>query len=150
MSHSFTNLLYHVVFSTKHREPSLDPNIRSRVFEYFAGLIRPDGDDLLSVNGTADHVHLLLRMRQDHCLADLIRNLKARSSQWVRRSFTERGAFAWQAGYAAFSVSQSQVNRLRQYIARQEQHHRRRSYAEELAALLRANEIPFVEAEILD
>jgi putative transposase len=150
VSHSFTNLLFHVVFSTKHREPSLDPEIRSRLFEYFAGLTRPDGDDLLSVNGTADHVHLLLRMRQDHRLADVIRNLKARSSQWIRRSFPERRAFTWQAGYAAFTVSQSQVNRVRQYIARQEQHHHRRTFAEELAALLRANEITFVEDQILD
>ena len=98
MSHSFTNFLYHVIFSTKHREPSLDSAMREGVFEYLGGLIRADGDDFLSANGTADHVHLLLRMRQDHRLADVIRNLKARSSQWLRRSFSERPAFAWQVG----------------------------------------------------
>ncbi len=139
MAHSFTNLLYHLVFSTKERQPWLDPDMRPRLFPYLGGLIREEGGIALIVNGVADHVHLLVKLRPDRAVADVLRALKAGSSFWVHKTFLNHDHFAWQTGYGAFTVSQSQVETVRSYIQRQEEHHRTRPFRDEFAALLRAH-----------
>src|SRR5205085_494493 len=119
MSHSYTNLLYHIVFSTKDRRPLLDAAIRPRLYEYLAGGIRGEGGTALIINGTSDHVHILPRCRQDKALADVVRAVKANSSGWLHETFPSLRRFAWQQGYGAFTVSQSQVERVKKYIANQ-------------------------------
>ena len=113
MAQSFCNLIYHIVFSTKARRPSLDDDIRSRVHEYMGGAIRNAGGTALIVNGTADHVHILAGLRQDKALSDVVRDLKANTSGWIHKTFPVRSEFAWQAGYGAFTVSASQVEKAR-------------------------------------
>ena len=150
MSHSFTNLLYHLVFSTKHRHPWLDADVRPPLFAYLGGLVREMRGLPLIVNGVPDHVHLLVKLKQDRSLADGVRTLKAKSSAWVHKTFAARTGFAWQTGYGAFSVSQSQAERVRSYIADQEAHHRNRPFCEEFRALLRAHGVEFTEEELWD
>ena len=145
MSSSYCNLLYHIVFSTKGREPWLTAEIRPRVHQYLGGAIRDEKGIALIVNGTADHVHILAKLRQDKAISNLVGELKANSSGWISRTFQEAAGFAWQAGYGAFTVSESQSPRVRRYIERQEEHHRRVSFLEELRVTLKAHGLPFDE-----
>ena len=150
MSHSFTNLLYHVVFSTRGREPWLDAERRPRVFAYLGGLVRAHDGIALIVNGMPDHVHLLAKLKQDRAVADVVRALKATSSGWIHRTFAGCREFAWQTGYGAFSVSQSQVAKVWAYIQNQEDHHRRKPFQHEFRALLRTHGIAFDEKALWD
>ncbi len=109
------------------------------------GAIRKEGGVALIINGTADHVHILAKMRQDKAVSDIARSIKANSSGWIRDNFADLRRFRWQNGYAAFTVSTSQVPRTHYYIANQEEHHKKRSFKEELRALLRANGIEYDE-----
>ena len=145
MSSSYCNLLYHIVFSTKGREPWLTHAIRPRVHQYLGGAVRDEKGIALIVNGTDDHVHILAKLRQDKAISKLIGELKANSSGWISRTFKEAAGFAWQEGYGAFSVSESQVPTVRHYIERQEEHHRSVSFLEELKVLLKKQGLPFDE-----
>ncbi len=146
MSSSHCNLLYHIVFSTKGREPWLTPEIRPRTHQYLGGAIRNEGGIALIVNGTTDHVHVLAKLRQDKAISKLIGELKANSSGWISRTFKEAAAgFQWQEGYGAFTVSESQLPKVHRYIERQEEHHRSVSFLEEFKTLLKAHGLTFDE-----
>ena len=143
MAHSYTNLLYHIVFSTKDRRPLLEPGIAGRLHAYLGGGIRAEGGTAIIINGTANHIHILARLRQDKTLSDVLRGIKAHSSKWIHETFAAHERFAWQSGYGAFTVSESQVERVRSYIQNQETHHRRTTFEEEFTALLQAHGIAF-------
>jgi REP element-mobilizing transposase RayT len=145
MSSSYCNLLYHIVFATKGREPWLTTAIRSRIHQYLGGAIRKENGIALIVNGTADHVHILAKLRQDKALSKLVGELKANSSGWISRTFKDAAGCAWQEGYGAFTGSESQVPKIRRYIETQEEHHRTVSFLEELKIILRAHGLPFDE-----
>jgi REP-associated tyrosine transposase len=145
MSSSYCNLLYHIVFSTKDRDPWMRATIRPRIHEYFGGAIRGENGIAMTVNGTADHVHILAKLRQDKALSKLIGELKANSSSWISRTFFECRGFGWQEGYGAFTVSESQAPKVRSYIERQEEHHRTVSFLEEFKVILKAHGLPFDE-----
>jgi putative transposase len=150
MGHSYTNLLYHMVFSTKDRQPWLDTDTSTRLYNYLGGAIRSEGGTSLGINGCADHIHILAKLRQDKALSDVLRSIKANSSGWIHREFPKLRAFGWQKGYGAFTVSQSQVKKVQRYIANQQVHHRRMSFKEEFIALLEANEIEYDEKYLWD
>ena len=144
MPHSYTNLLYHLVFSTKDRCPLIDETLCSRLYEYLGGTIRGLGGIALEIGGIADHVHLLVKLRQDRAVSAVLRDLKANSSGWVnQRELIGARSFAWQTGYGAFTVSESQVEKVKQYIRRQESHHHKTTFQEEFVALLRAHGIEY-------
>jgi REP element-mobilizing transposase RayT len=145
MAKSYTNLLYHFVFSTKNRQPLIVGAAQTQLYDYLGGTVRRLGGISLGVNGTADHVHLLAKLRPDRAVSNVPRDLKANASGWLREVFPDLKDFSWQNGYGAFTVSFSQVEKVREYIARQEMHHRKHSFENEFAALLRANEIEFDE-----
>ena len=145
MSSSYCNLLYHIVFATKSREPWMTATIRPRIYPYIGGAIRAENGIAMIVNGTADHIHILAKLRQDKAISKLIGELKANSSGWISRTFRDAAGFAWQEGYGAFTVSESQVPKVHRYIERQEEHHRSVSFVEELKVLLRAHGLPFDE-----
>ena len=145
MPHSYTSLFYHIVFSTKERYPFLNLDMRARVLDYLGGAVRSEDGTSFIVNGVADHVHILARLRQDKALADVLRDIKANSSGWIHDHFPGLSKFAWQTGYAAFTVSKSQIGAVQRYIANQEAHHQKVTFHEELIALLKAREIEFDE-----
>jgi REP element-mobilizing transposase RayT len=122
MSSTYLSLHYHLVFSTKHREPIIAASWRERLHEYLGGTIRGLGGFPEEVDGVADHVHLLVGLKATLCLADLIRELKKASSVWTHEEIGVK-EFAWQEGYAAFTVSPTSRSAVKQYIANQEQHH---------------------------
>ncbi len=142
MAQTLHRILVHVVFSTKDRAALIKEPIRSRLFAYLGGIVRSlDGEPLI-VNGVADHVHLLLTLPATVTLAETMRRIKAKSSRWMRQGTWD---FAWQAGYAAFSVSQSNLAGVRKYIANQEEHHKRTAFKDEFVSLLKRNELEYEE-----
>ena len=144
MSSTYLSLYYHLVFSTKGREPVIAQAWRAKLHKYLAGTVEGLGAQCEIVGGTADHVHLLVKLRATHTLADFMRELKKASSTWVHEDLAER-AFAWQEGYAAFTVSASAVDEVRRYIENQEEHHRERSFREELVIMLQRSGVKFDE-----
>jgi putative transposase len=135
MASTLTSLYFHLIFSTKHREPLIGTEWRSQLHDYLGGTVRGLGGVPLGVNGTVDHVHLLVSLKATHCLADFMRELKKASSVWVAEHLRDR-QFKWQEGYAAFSVSASSCDAVRSYIARQEEHHRRKLSRDEMLEFL--------------
>ena len=150
MGHTYSNLLLHVVFSTKQRRPLIHDAIRQRLYEYMGGIAREEFGQAVIVGGTDNHVHALLSIRTNVSVAEAMRKLKALSSGWVRRLDSRERDFAWQSGYSAFSVSESQKQRVTAYISRQVEHHKQKTFEEEFAELLRRHGIPYDPAQALD
>ncbi|HEX3553002.1 MAG TPA: IS200/IS605 family transposase [Thermoanaerobaculia bacterium] len=143
MSHTFSQLLFHIVFSTQYRQDLIDPDLRDDLYPIIAEIVRSERCSLLGIGGMPDHLHLLVRVRANLSLSDLLRSIKANSSRWVHeRSETPR-RFGWQEGYGAFSVSESAAGEVHRYIQSQEEHHRRRSFEEEWVGLLIRHGIEF-------
>ena len=145
MPESYTNLLYHIVFSTKNRQPIITPDYEVRLHDYVGGIVRSLGGISLELNGTKDHVHPLAKLRPDRALSDMLRDLKANATGWMHDVFPSMKNFSWQRGYGAFTVSQSNVQEVRQYIARQKEHHRKVSFRDEFIHFLKANGIEYDE-----
>ena len=145
MPQSYCDLLYHIVFSTKSHRTWLKDDIDARLHEYIGGAIRSEGGIALIVNGTEDHIHLLAKIRQDKAVSEVVRAIKANSSKWIHKTFANCKDFAWQAGYGAFTVSVSQLQKVREYIQNQEEHHKKVSFREEFIALLKLHGVEFNE-----
>jgi REP element-mobilizing transposase RayT len=137
MPHSYTNLLTHIVYATKSRRPLIDSTLEARLFPYFGGILRQLGGKLYIVNGAEDHVHMLIELPASIAVAEAVGKIKGSTSHWIHQSFSDRSEFAWQRGYAAFSVSKSNVSTVARYIERQKAHHKKQSFQDEFMALLR-------------
>jgi REP element-mobilizing transposase RayT len=144
MPSTHTNLLYHIIFATKNREPVIAAEWRPRLHEYLGGAVRGLGGVPQGVGGVADHVHLLVGLKPTHCLSDFMRDLKKNSSVWISETIPVP-SFHWQEGYAAFTVSASVKASVRQYIAGQEEHHRHKTFREELVEFLKKSGIDYDE-----
>ena len=145
MAHSYVSSIFHVVFSTKERVPLIRADLQPRVWNYLAGIARNHGIHVLAVGGTENHVHLLMVIPADAKLSDAVRTLKANSNRWVREI---NPLFGWQVAYGAFSVSPSQLDRVKQYIDNQPAHHRRRSFEDEFLAMLQAANMHFERDQV--
>ena len=145
MPDSYTNLLYYIVFSTKDRRPLITPEYEVRLYDYVGGTLRRGGGISLELNGTEDHLHLLAKLRPDRALSDVLRDLKANATGWMHDVFPHLKDFSWQRGYGAFTVSQSNVEDVRRYIAKQKEHHQRVSFRDEFIQFLQANGIEYDE-----
>jgi putative transposase len=143
LSHTFSQLLFHFVFSTQHRAELIGPDLRVELYTYIEGIIRSEGGVLLTIGGMPDHVHLMVRLRPAIFIPDLLRSIKAGSSGWINH----RSPFAWQEGYGAFSVSESAAKTVHQYIHNQESHHRKRTFEAEWISLLVKHGIDFDPAK---
>lgn len=143
MASTFTNLLYHIVYSTKFRRHTIAPTWQADLYAYVGGIIKERDGIPLEIGGMPDHMHILAKLSPKLAIMDVLRDIKAVSSKWVndRRLSPER--FEWQSGYGAFSVSQSQVAIVRPYIRNQEHHHRRIPFEGEFITLLQHHGIDF-------
>jgi putative transposase len=148
MPHSFVNLNYHIIFGTKYHQPLIAESQKSRLYAYLGGIVRGRGGVPIIVDGTANHVHLLAKLRPDEPLSVLLRELKADSTGWMKRSFDNQQDFGWHSGYKAFSVSESEIDSVKQYILDQEERHKTQSFKEELEMLLKAHDIEFDERDL--
>lgn len=136
-------ILLHVVFSTKYRKPLLADSWRDDLFAYIGGIVDDHKAILLKSGGIEEHVHLLLRVHPEFAISKTIQLLKANSSGWINKMEKTEARFEWQRGYAAFSVSQSMSNTVKNYIARQRQHHTRKTFEDEYLEMLRKHEVAF-------
>jgi putative transposase len=150
MPSSYTSLYYHVVFSTKHRQPMLDEPLASQTHEYLGGAVRGCGGESIVVGGMPDHVHLLVRVPPATALADLLREIKANSSKWIHQSHPDRSEFAWQTGYGAFTVSQSGLERVKGYILNQANHHQTMSFEQEFQLILQKHHVSYDPSYLWD
>jgi putative transposase len=148
MSHTHTNLLTHVVFSTKERLPFITNEIKPELFAYMGGLVKELKGKPIIINGMSDHVHLLISLPPNVSVSEAMRFVKANSSKWVKEKFAK--PFGWQKGYGAFSVSRSNVDAVVKYIQNQEKHHRKFDFKTEFIALLRKNDVEFDEQYLWD
>lgn len=135
MPHSYVTAVFHVVFSTKERMQLIRGDLQPRLWDYIKDIAHNHGIRVLAIGGTDNHVHMLLSLPAEANIAEVVRTLKCNSTRWLRET---KPLFSWQEGYGAFSVSPSQVDRVRQYIRHQAQHHARRSFDEELTSMLTA------------
>ncbi len=150
MSGTYSQLLLHIVFSTKERIPWITPDVADRLYPYIGGIIRAEKGVLYDVGGIEDHLHLYLRWRPDGAVSDLMRTVKARSSKWLHDTFPNLRVFAWQEGYGVFSVSKSQEEAVKKYIAGQAEHHKKEDFKSELLRILRAHGVEFDEKYVFD
>ena len=146
MAHSFSQVYLHIVFSTKHRYPFLDDKeVRRRTHAYLATLCRDLGSPALKVGGTFDHVHILCRMSRTLEMADLVRDVKRKSSSWIKGVAERLSGFYWQQGYAVFSVCPFHLEIVSHYIENQEEHHKTEAFQDEYRRLLDEHGIEYDE-----
>ncbi len=145
MPHSYSHIAVHTIFSTKDRLPTITADIASDLHAYIGGIVRELGGVALIVNGMPDHVHALVRLPANLSVSDGMRVVKANSPRWMHQKWPAKRKFAWQTGFAAFSVSASNLDSVRRYIEGQEQHHRRLSFQDELIGFLRKHGIAYDE-----
>ena len=148
MAQTYTRLMLHAVFGTKHRAPLITDDWRDDLHAYIGGIAKHRNSELLAAGSVEDHIHLLLRFPATVAVADLMRDIKTNSSAW-RREHGDPG-FGWQNGYGGFTVSTSIAPDVVNYLARQREHHRRKSFQDELVELLTRNEVEYDEKYLWD
>lgn len=142
MPSTHVGLYFHLIFSTKERVPMMYESWRPRMHSYLGGCVRTSGGVALEVGGIADHVHLLVSLKATQSVAELLKEIKQSSSLWVHEELG-KAKFSWQEGYGAFTVSPSQIEAVRDYIANQEMHHRKQSFQEEYLEFLKESGIEY-------
>jgi REP element-mobilizing transposase RayT len=150
MPQSYVCLPIHVVFSTKNRAPFIQTEWEDRLYSYIGGILREEKCVLLAAGGMPDHVHLLISWSKERSVADVLRVIKTNSSKWIHETIVGQADFAWQSGYSAFAVSQSNLEQVRRYIANQKQHHRTITFKDEFIAFLKKHGNPYNDQYIFD
>ncbi|HLL77663.1 MAG TPA: IS200/IS605 family transposase [Pyrinomonadaceae bacterium] len=148
MAQTLVSLLVHVVFSTKNRADLITPEIEPDLFAYVGAILKNHESRGLAAGGTANHMHLLVSLSKNVALSALVAEVKKSTSKWIKTKGQEFGGFAWQDGYGAFTIGQSNVAPLKSYIARQKEHHRERSFESELRALLERYGVAYDERHL--
>jgi len=150
MSQSLVMNLIHLVYSTKHRQPWIPKDHRVGLDAYQAGILKEWDSPAVVIVGVEDHVHVLFALSKNHALKKIVEEVKKGSSKWMKIDGPRNPDFHWQAGYAAFSVSQSNLGEVKWYIENQEEHHRKMTFQDELRALFRRHGIAFDERFVRD
>src|SRR3989442_951378 len=149
MANTFSQIYIQTVFAVSNRESLIKQEFKEEIYKYITGIVRNNGQKLISINGMSDHVHILIGLKPAMALADLVRDIKADSSNFINRKRWVLGRFSWQEGYGAFSYGHSQLDTIIGYIRNQERHHHRRTFKDEYLAWLKKFEIPFEEKYVL-
>jgi putative transposase len=145
LSQSLSKIVLHIVFSTKHREPLILKKTQSDLHAYLAGICRTIGSNAYRIGGTDNHIHLACSLPRTLTVSKLLEELKKASSAWIKKQDPRYGSFSWQSGYGVFSIGQSQLAALMRYIDSQQEHHRTRTFKEELLDLLETNGVEYHE-----
>ncbi len=150
MANTYTQIYIQVVFAVQGRQNLIQPECKDELYKYIAGIIRYHEQKLLVINGVADHVHLLLGLKPNLALSDLVREIKANSSKFINEKGWIKGRFNWQEGFSAFSYGHSQLDSIISYIQNQEKHHQEKSFKDEYLSLLRKFDVAFQDKYIFD
>jgi putative transposase len=143
MANTYSQIYIQIVFAVDGRLSLIRPEFKAELFKYMTGIVRNQGQKLIAINGMSDHVHVLIGLKPAMALANLVRDIKADSSEFINRKKLVRGRFSWQEGYGAFSYGHSQLDTIIRYIQNQELHHRRRTFKDEYLAWLKKFEVSF-------
>ena len=150
MANTFTSLHYHVIFSTKHREPWIAHDQQERLWAYLGDIALQNQLKALLIGGMEDHIHILMGLPPTITVSEALKRIKGGSSGWVKENLPGCHAFGWQDGYAAFAVSKSQLGEVEDYIRKQREHHRLKTFQEEYRAFLDRHEIVYDERYLWD
>ncbi len=152
MSQSLAKVIVHITYSTKHRKPWLnDPDLRSQLYAYNATILKEEVDSAaILINGVEDHLHILCLLSRKFAIMDVTKASKTETSKWIKTQGMAYGEFQWQAGYGIFSVSQSNVEQVKRYIANQQDHHMRMSFLDEFRELCTRHGIEIDERYVWD
>ena len=150
MPQSLSKVYVHLVFSTKHQIDIIDPEIENELHPYMAKLFRECDSPCIIINSTTDHIHTFFRLSRKFTIAQVVEKVKKTSSKWIKTKGDKYSEFYWQNGYGAFSISQSHVESVKQYIATQKQHHQKTTFKEEYLRLLKKYEIEYDERYVWD
>jgi len=152
MPQSLAKVIVHIVYSTRHRKPWLDdPGLRSELYAYNATILKEEVDSpAILINGVEDHVHILCLLSRKFAIMDVIKTSKTETSKWIKKQGSACDDFQWQAGYGIFSVSQSNVEQVKRYIANQEEHHKRMTFQDEFRELCKRHGIEIDERYVWD
>ena len=148
MAQTLVCLRVHAVFSTKNRRPMITADIEPELYAYLGGVMKNLESHCLAAGGTDNHVHLLISQSKNMALSKLMEEIKKSSSKWMKTKGPGLRTFGWQEGYGAFTIGQSQVEALQQYIARQKERHKKQTFEEELVMLLKRYQVPYDERYI--
>ncbi|MBU8901938.1 MAG: IS200/IS605 family transposase [Victivallales bacterium] len=150
MGHTFSNILNHIIFSTKDRQNMLSPEIREAVYAYLCGIARAEKCQIIRIGGIENHIHILVSLKPSLATSDFTRKIKTNSSRWIHDNYPKLKDFAWQPGFSCFSVSESAKISVMNYIENQEKHHERVLFKDELKMFLEKNSIDFDAEYYLD
>ena len=150
MANTYSQVNIHCVFAVKGRENIISQALQKRLFEYISGILSSKNAYPLAVGGWKDHVHILFELPTDKNISEIVREVKASSTNWINSLGLIKGKFSWQAGYGAFSYAKSQRNNVINYILNQEQHHRVKTFKEEYLEMLQKFEIDFSEQFVFE
>lgn len=150
MANTFTQIYVHVIFAVKGRQNLLKKENKEEIQKYIAGIVRNNNQKLIRINSVSDHVHILIGLKPNIALSDLVRDVKANSSRFINEKRWIKGKFNWQEGFGAFSYSQSHVDRVIRSIDNQEEHHQKKSFREEYLSMLEKSMVEFDPRYVFD
>ncbi len=150
MTQSLTHLLTHIIFSTKDRRKFIHPEVEEDLYRYISSLCQDRKSLLRQIGGMPDHIHLFVDLSKTIAPCKFVGDIKAHSSRWIKDKHASCVDFSWQSGYGAFSVSQSVSGSVVEYIARQKEHHKRKTFQEEYRGLLDLHGIEYDEKYLWD
>ncbi len=150
MADTYSQIYIQIIFAVQNRNALIQPIWEEKLFKYVSGIIKNKGQKLLKINGTNNHIHFLIGMRPTCLISDLVREVKKSSDEFIHENKFSPFKFKWQEGYGAFSYSHSQLTEVIQYIEKQKEHHKKRTFKDEYLAFLKAYEIDFKEEYLFD
>jgi len=150
MSQSLVSIFAHIIFSTKNRYPFIDNDIEKELYPYITKVLQTLDSNVLKIGGTEDHIHILCYLPRTKSISEIVEKLKISSSQWIKTKGMKYEKFFWQAGYSAFSIGQSGISKLIEYIKNQKEHHKKISFQEEVIAFLKKYKVAFDERYLFD
>ena len=148
MANTYTQIHIQAVFAVQNRECIITKTWKDELYKYLTGIVQNNKHKLLAINGMPDHIHLLIGLRPNQSISDLLQDIKGSSSKWINEKRLVRGKFSWQEGYGAFSYSKLELPDVINYINNQQEHHKRKTFNEEYLQLLKKYEIEFDERYI--
>jgi REP element-mobilizing transposase RayT len=143
MANTYSQLYIHIVFAVKGRQNLISANWKDEIYKYITGIVTNKGQKLIDINGMPDHIHILIGLKPDKSISDLVRDIKSNSSKFINDKKWINGKFEWQTGFGAFSYSHSQLTNVIHYIERQEEHHKTKTFKEEYIEFLKLFNIEF-------
>lgn len=150
MANTYSQLYIHIVFTVKGRQNLISKNWKAEIYKYITGIVSNKGQKLITINGMPDHIHILIGLKPDKSISDLVKDIKANSSKFINEKKWINGKFEWQNGFGAFSYSHSHLTNIIKYIENQEEHHKTRTFKQEYIGFLKLFDVDFKNEYLFD